>query len=123
MFYRIEITQRGDSRLKNFIIILISAGIVYAGYKIIPVYIDYYRVKNMFAAELNTARDMPIEFVQENVKRKIRELSLPVPENAVVVEMEDHHGKIYATYTVVVQFPFDYYMEFTFNPFVEKEFK
>lgn len=77
----------------------------------------------MFAAELNTARDMPVEFIESNVKRKIVELNLPVPEDAVVVEKIDNSVRIYAGYNVVIQFPFGFYYELAFYPYVEKEFK
>jgi hypothetical protein len=123
MFSRIAEGERGDSRIRNLIILFVVVVVVYAGYKFIPVYIDYYRVKNMFASELNTARDMPIDYIEGNVKRKIAELSLPVPEDAVTVEKVDALVKIYATYNVVIQFPLDYYIELTFSPYVEKEFK
>ncbi len=123
MFSKIAESQRGDSRIKTLIILLFIVSVIYLGYKFIPVYIDYYRVKNMFASELNTGRDMPVEYIEENVKRKIKELSLPVPEDAVTVEKVDSIIKIYATYNVVIRFPLDYYTELTFSPYVEKEFK
>lgn len=123
MFFRIVESQRGDSRIKKLIILLFIVSVVYLGYKFIPVYIDYYRVKNMFASELNTGRDMPVEYIEENVKRKIKELSLPVPEDAVTVEKVDSTIKIYATYNVVITFPLDYSTELKFSPYVEKEFK
>jgi hypothetical protein len=123
MFSKILETQTGSSRLKNLIIILFLAGVVYLGYKFIPVYIDYYRVKNLFAAELNTARDMPIEFIEGNIKRKIEEHSLPVPPEAVNVEQEENTIRIYATYSVEVKLPLDYSVELEFSPYVEKEFR
>lgn len=123
MFSKIAEGQRGDSRIKTLIILLFIVSIVYLGYKFVPVYIDYYRVKNMFASELNTGRDMPVEYIEGNVKRKVKELSLPVPEDAVTVEKIDSIIKIYATYNVVITFPLDYYTELTFSPYVEKEFK
>ncbi len=123
MFSRTVENQKGNSRIKTLLILLFVGVIVYLGYKFIPVYIDYYRVRNMFAAELNTGRDMPVEYIEENVKRKIKDLSLPVPEDAVTVEKVDSVIKIYATYNVVITFPLDYYTELTFSPYVEKEFK
>ncbi len=123
MFSRTGENQKGNSRIKNLILLLVTAAIVYTGYKFIPVYIDYYRVRNIFAAELNTGRDMPIEYIEDNLKRKIKELSLPVPEDAITVERVDSVIKIYATYNVVITFPLDYYIELTFSPYVEKEFK
>lgn len=123
MFFIVGEGQRGDSRVKTLIILIFILVITYMGYKFIPVYIDYYRVRNMFASELNTGRDMPIEFIEENIKRKIREIPLPLPENAVTVEKIDSLIKIYATYNVVIEFPLGYYTELTFSPYVEKEFK
>lgn len=123
MFSKESKSQTGNSRIKVLIILILIVAAGYIGYKFIPVYIDYYRVRNMFAAELNTTRDMPVEYIEGNIKRKIKELSLPVPEEAVRVEMSDHTVKIYATYNVVIKFPLDYYTELTFSPYVEKEFK
>jgi len=123
MFSRNREKQTGDSRVKILIILFIVVSVVYAGYKFIPVYIDYYRVKNMFAAELNTGRDMPVEYIEGNVKSKIKELNLLVPNDAVTVEKVDSTIKIYAIYTVTITFPLGFYIELTFSPYVEKEFK
>ncbi|HEY4715493.1 MAG TPA: hypothetical protein VII00_00100 [bacterium] len=121
MFPRLGIT--GNARVKNLILLSVVLAAGYFGFKFVPHYIDYYRVRNMFAAEANTGRNMPVEYIKGNVLRKVKELNLPVPEENVVVEMEDKTVRIYANYSVIVGFLFGYYTELEFAPYVEKDFK
>jgi hypothetical protein len=100
--------ERGASRIKTLIFLLIVVSILYFAAKVIPIYFanfqlqDKMRDEALYAqANRHTARD-----VQEAILTEAHGLDLPVSADQVNVEMTPEGTRISANYTVTVDLPF-----------------
>lgn len=99
--------QRSDSgraTVKTILAVLFLVAVVYAGFKIVPVYVnsfelqDYIRQQNPFWVTQRASADA----IQNNIVAKARELDLPVSPEQVKVEVGGGKVAVAVDYTVPV---------------------
>ncbi len=110
--------QRGASKLKTTISLLILAALVYVGFKIVPAYVNNFELEDAMKTEARFAavnRKTP-EDVRNAIYKKIQELGIPArPEDIRVVPTSGYGIRITVKYTVVVDLP-GYTLRLNFQP-------
>ena len=115
--------QRSDSgkaTLKAVLALLFLGAVVYAGFKIIPVYVDsfelqdYIRQQNPFWVTQRASA----EGIRNTIVAKARELDLPVSPNQVKVDAGGGRVTVALDYTVSVDLKV-YTLELRFTPSAE----
>lgn len=109
--------EKGVSRVKSLIALLVIVSILYFAAKVIPIYFanfqlqDKMRDEAMYAqANRHSARD-----VQEAILVEAHGLDLPLSADQVNVEMTTRGTRISAKYTVTVDLTF-YQLQLNLNP-------
>jgi hypothetical protein len=115
--------QRSDSgraTFKTIFALLFLVAVVYAGFKIIPVYVnsfelqDYIRQQNPFWV----TQRAPADGIRNNIVAKARELDLPVSPEQVKVDVGGGRVAVAIDYTVPVDLMV-YTLELRFTPSAE----
>jgi hypothetical protein len=105
---RILFREEGASRLKIFLWLLLLFVVVHVGFKLIPMYMDFWRMEDEINAKVATAQvaKPKDEELRAELVKKAQELELPIgPENFVIVFNEDRHTlKISTAWNVEVHF-------------------
>jgi hypothetical protein len=115
--------RRSDSAsatIKTILALLFLVAVVYAGFKIIPVYVssyefqDYIRQQNPFWV----TQRAPADAIKETILAKARELGLPVNAEDVKVDVGGGRVAVSVDYTVPVDFKV-YTLALHFSPAAE----
>ena len=109
--------ERGAGKLKTIIGLAILAAIVYAGFKIIPAYIDNFQLEDAMKTEARFGfvnRKSPEE-VRDTIYKKVQELQIPAGRDDIRVELVGNGMRITVTYTVVIDL-FGRHLELNFKP-------
>lgn len=105
-------TSSGGGRIKAMISVLFIAGVVFAGIKIIPVYVnnyeltDYIQQQNPFWLTQRASSDA----VRDAILVKARDLNLPVRPEQVTVDASGARVTVSVDYTVPINL-----LVYTFN--------
>ena len=98
--------ERGGSRLKFILALLLTAAIIYALIRIVPVYVKSYDFQDTVRTEARFAgvnNRQPVE-IRQRLLQKAQELGLPLrPEQIIVVPVSRGGVRISAHYSVPVQ--------------------
>ena len=117
--------EKGASRFKIFMWFLLLFLVMHVAVKIVPMYMDYERMKDEMAIKASTAQVWKDEEILTDLVRKAKELELPLgPQNFVMKRNEDRHTmKISTMWDVEVHFLFDAYVRtFHFAPIAEEDY-
>ena len=110
--------QRGEGRLKSILALAVIAGIIYFGFRTIPVYINNFELEDAMKTEARFAavqRKSPDE-VRDVIYRKIQELKIPARrEDIQIIQLGGGGLRITVTYTVIIEFP-GYKWKINFSP-------
>jgi len=118
-----EIMRRSDSgraTAKTILALLFLVAVVYAGFKIIPVYVnsyefqDYIRQQNPFWV----TQRAPADAIKDTILAKARELGLPVKADDVKVNVGGGRVAVSVDYTVPVDLKV-YTLALHFSPAAE----
>lgn len=104
MFLRDE---RGEGRLGTLIGILVLAGFIYLGVKVVPLLINVYEFRDSIEEQARFAA-LPRhddEVVKRNILLKARELDLPVGAKDVIVSRSSTRIDIQVKYTLPIETP------------------
>ena len=107
--------QQGAGNIKFLIVLAILFAAGYAGFKLVPPYVNNYQLQDtcdaesrMFAAHQKTA-----ERTRQTVYAEMQGLNLDVPSDAVHVDIIGRKVRVSVDYTVVVNvFGVDVHLEF-----------
>ncbi len=98
--------ERGGTRLKFFLALLLTAAIIYTLIRIVPVYVKSYDFQDTVRTEARFAgvnNRQPVE-IRQRLFQKAQELGLPMrPEQIVVVPVSRGGVRISVSYSVPVQ--------------------
>ena len=107
-------SERGGTRLKFLVVVLIIAAVAYAGYQFIPVVYQAYRIKDLMQHDVDTAVVLgrPTDWLKEQLVKSFPEYG--VPADAVVTPtQQDNRMEVRVQYTQPIEFPgFVYNYEF-----------
>jgi hypothetical protein len=115
--------ESGVSTIKMLVILAIAALVVYVGYKLLPMYMDFERMKDEMQIKASMAQVLKDEEILSDLVKKAKELELPLgPENFILRRDDDHHRMmIKTTWDVEVHFPFDVYVRtYHFEPVADE---
>lgn len=100
--------ERGASRTKTLIVLLIIVGILYFAVKVVPIYFANFQLQDKMRDEAlyAQANRHSAQDVQEAILVEAHGLDLPLTADEVNVEMNPQGTKISADYTVTVDLTF-----------------
>ena len=115
----------GGSKVKVFIWFIILFVIVHIGFKLIPMYFDYSRLKDTMAQKAGLAQILKDNEIMRDLVNKARELNLPLGKEDFILERDQHRRrmKIKTAWVEEVGFFWGSYIHtFRFQPEVDRSF-
>lgn len=122
---RILTNENGAGSLKVWLWLITLFLTIHVGYKLIPMYMDYERMKDDMGLKASTAQVMKDEEIRGYLVRKAMELELPLKDESFVLKRDEdkHTMTISAEWDVEVHFLFDAYIRtFHFAPVAEEDY-
>ena len=117
--------EGGGTRFTVFLWFLFLFLAVHVGFKLVPVYMDYARMKDEMSAKASVAQVLKDEEILRDLETKAKELDLPLKQGNFILDrdMERRRMKISTAWDVDVVFLWGAYERtFHFNPVVEESF-
>src|SRR5208337_2552390 len=111
--------HKGIGIIQIWMWLLLLMLVIYLGFKIIPMYIDFERMKDEMSIKASLAQVLKDEDIQTALVAKAKELDLPLEgEDFIIMRDDEHHMMTIKTmWDVEVHFPFDIYVRnFHFEP-------
>ena len=106
--------ERGGSRIKFLIVVLIFGAAVYAGYLWVPVQFDAYRFKDLMQhdADVAATQGYPVTWISDQLKKSLAEYN--IPSDAVITPtQQENRMAVRVQYTRPIEFPgYTYQYEF-----------
>ena len=96
--------QRGEGRLKAIIYTVILAAGIYAAFKLVPLYVANYELKDKISEQARFAvvNRYPEEQVRDILYKTIQDLDIPAKREDIKVQQTNHGLRISVAYTVPV---------------------
>jgi hypothetical protein len=103
----------------------ILAMAIYIGYKVIPVYVDYERMKDTMVTKAGVAQVFKDEEILSDLARRAKELDLPLTAEHFIVQRSEERGTmtIKTAWDVELHFFGNLYVHnYHFEPAVEENY-
>jgi len=98
--------------LKTLFVLAVLFIVIHVGYKLIPMYMDYERMKDEISIKASTAQVWKDDEIRTGLVQKAKELELPLgPENFILKRDEERH-------TMTISTQWDDEVHFLFNVYV-----
>jgi hypothetical protein len=120
---RIRGNQNGMSMITLLLWIIILYVVIHTGVKLLPMYMDYSRMKDEMAVKASVAQVLKDEEILADLVKKAKELELPLGLESFKLQRDDEHHlmTISTMWDVEVHFLFDVYVRsFHFDPIVSE---
>jgi hypothetical protein len=107
--------ERGSSRLKFLLVMIVVASVGYASYLFIPVAYQNYLFRDLMQHDVDVAAasGYPVSWVEEQLTKSLPEYD--IPKDAVISSMQrDSRVEVRVRYTRLIQFP-GYTYEYEFD--------
>jgi len=117
-------SEKGLSTIKVWIWLLLLSLVVYVGFKLLPMYIDFERMKDEMSIKASLAQVLKDDEIRSALAAKAKELELPLDADDFILQRDDehHHMTIKAVWDVEIHFPFDIYVRnFHFEPIASED--
>ncbi len=117
-------SEKGLGTIKLWIWLLILSLVAYMGFKLLPMYIDFERMKDEMDVKASLARVLKDDEIRSALADKAKELELPLEGEDFIIMRDDenHRMTIKAGWDVEVNFPFNIYIrKFHFEPVVSED--
>jgi len=108
-------SERGGAGAKFLIVLVIFALLGYAGFKIVPPYVNNYQLEDACETESRffAAHQKTEEKAKETVWAQVQSLNVPITQDQIKVEIIGRTARVSIQYSVTVNlFGFDYTMNF-----------
>ena len=122
---RILANDRGWSKIKVFIWFIVLFVIIHVGFKLIPMYFDYSRMKDTMAVKAGLAQILKDHEIMRDLVNKARELELPLGKEDFIIERDQYRRRMNIKTAWVEEVGFfwgSYIHTFHFKPEVNKSF-
>jgi hypothetical protein len=96
--------EHGGSGTKLVLLLLLLCAMVFAGFKILPIYVDNYQVQDAIQSEARFAignRLGPKE-IRDDLWKKIKEIGIPVQQEDIKIDANQGVVKISLDYSIPV---------------------
>ena len=118
-------SERGASKLAVLFWLLLLFVVVHVGLKLIPMYMDYYQMKDEITAKADGAQFLKDQDMLNELTNKAKELGLPLTADDFIIDRDTDAHKITVStkngWDVEVHFLFDVYVKtYHFAPMAEK---
>jgi len=116
--------HKGIGIIQIWMWLLLLMLVIYLGFKIIPMYIDFERMKDEMSIKASLAQVLKDEDIRTALVAKAKELDLPLEgEDFIIMRDDEHHMMTIKTmWDVEVHFPFDIYVRnFHFEPIANED--
>ena len=111
--------------LKTLFVLAVLFLVIHVGYKLIPMYMDFERMKDEMAVKASLAQVLKDEEIRADLVKKAKELELPLtPESFIIKRDEGNHTMTISTrWEDEVHFLFNVYVRtFTFAPVATEDY-
>jgi hypothetical protein len=118
--------EAGASKMAIAFWLIVLFLIIHVGIKLLPMYLDYYRLEDEMTSKASVAQALKDEEIIADLVTKAKELDLPLTaENFVLKRNVDRHRmQISTQWDVEVHFLFDVYVRlFHFAPAVDEDYR
>jgi hypothetical protein len=107
--------ERGGSRLKFLIVVVIVGITAYAGYLYVPVQFDAMRFKDLMQhdADVAATQGYPITWITDQLKKSLAEFNIPA-DAVITPSQQDNRMAVRVQYTRPIEF-FGYTYEYEFD--------
>jgi hypothetical protein len=108
-------SERGEGHFKLLVVLVIFGLMGYAGFKIVPPYVNNYQLQDTCESEsrLFAAHQKSDQKVKDSVWAEVQSLSAPITQDQIKVEIIGKTARVSVAYVVTVSvFGFDYTMNF-----------
>lgn len=107
--------ERGEGRLKAILWTVVLVLLVYAGFKLIPAYVNQYQLQDKITEEARfvTVNRKTDDQIRDDIFREIQDLNIPARREDIQLENTPHMVRISVAYTVPVDLLF-YHTELHF---------
>ncbi len=116
-------SEKGLGTIKLWIWLLILSLVTYMGIKLLPMYIDFERMKDEMDVKAGLAQVLKDDEIRSALADKAKELELPLEGEDFIIMRDDenHRMTIKAGWDVEVYFPYNIYVrKFHFEPVVSE---
>jgi hypothetical protein len=118
--------EGGASRVTIFIWLVILFLIIHIGVKLLPMYIDYYRMEDEITSKASVAQALKDEEIIADLVKKAKELDLPLTAENFILhrDLDRRRMQISTEWDVEVHFLFDVYVRsFHFAPKADVDYR
>jgi hypothetical protein len=108
-------SQRGEGHFKLLVVLVIFGLIGYAGFKIVPPYVNNYQLEDTCQTESRffAAHQKTDQKVRETLWAEVQSLNAPITQDQIRVEIIGRTARVSIDYSVTVNlFGYDYTMNF-----------
>ena len=117
--------QNGASRFKVFLWLLVLFLVVHVGVKVIPLYMDYFRMEDEMKVKASVAQVLKDEEILKDLENKAKDLDLPLTRDSFIVKRDTERRKMKIStkggWDIEVAFLWGAYVRtFHFEPVVEE---
>jgi len=115
-------SERGEGKLKNFLVMAVIALLIYSAVKIVPPYFSDYQLSDKMQEQARFAvvNRYTEEQIRENLFRTMQELNIPAKRDDIKIVASNAIVKISLKYTVPVDL-FFYHLDLNFSPSSENK--
>jgi hypothetical protein len=115
-------SERGEGKLKNFLVMAVIALLIYSAVKIVPPYFSDYQLSDKMQEQARFAvvNRFTEEQIRENLFRTMQELDIPAKRDDIKIVASNAIVKISLKYTVPVDL-FFYHLDLNFSPSSENK--
>lgn len=107
--------ERGFIKFKTLFILLLLAAVIYAGIKVVPLYISNFMLGQEFKGIAELALHKSDADIKKMLTNKVKEWDIPIKEDDINIERSKDDINIYTSYSVEVDFLGQYQHTFEFN--------
>ncbi len=117
--------QKGASRLKVLLILVVLFLAIHSGMKVLSMYMDFERMHDEMKMKAGLAQILKDDEILRDLVQKAEELDLPLTKESFVLRRDEEHRRMYVStqWDVEVHFLWGAYIRtFHFAPAVDENF-
>jgi hypothetical protein len=101
---RFDNSQRGGSGVKLFLLLVFLGSMIFAGVKILPVYVNNYQMQDAIESEARFAigNRLGAKDIRDNIWKKVNEIGVPADQESLKVTANQGSVQISLDYSVPV---------------------
>lgn len=97
-------SQRGGTRVKLFFLLVLLGSMIFAGIKVLPIYVNNYQMQDAIESEARFAigNRLGAKDIRDNVWKKVNEIGIPADQDSLKVTANQGAVQISLDYSVPV---------------------